>query len=105
VAQSRHYAGIFLEELRKPRKTSFMIADILAEIPTEHLHNKSQEHYRYNPLGAWNKGVPRTCMLVGTCVCVPYFKTRGQTFMILCMELMAMEVIVCPQVVVQHKPY
>jgi hypothetical protein len=40
-----------LEELRKPRKTSVRIVDVLAEIRTVYLLNTSQKSYRLNQLG------------------------------------------------------
>jgi hypothetical protein len=52
LAYSKHYAEIFLEGLRKPRKTSLRIANIPAEIRTVYLPNMSKEHYPYtNPSG------------------------------------------------------
>jgi hypothetical protein len=42
----RYYLGIFLDGLRKTLKSSFRIADVLAEIRTMHFPDTSLEHYR-----------------------------------------------------------
>jgi hypothetical protein len=56
----RDYPSIYLEELRKPTKTSVKIDGILAKIWIQHILNISLKYYQYTNhlsvnLWAWNK--------------------------------------------------
>jgi hypothetical protein len=52
-----YYPSIFLDRLMEITKTSVRIASVPAEIKTEHLPNKSLEHYRYTSLCGQLMGV------------------------------------------------
>jgi hypothetical protein len=82
----RYYTGICLEGLRKTRKTSARIVNVLAEIQTKYPLNKNLEDYCYtNHLNAVRKcayisvhsllsELSFTCTC--TCICIPIIDLR-----------------------------
>jgi len=53
LSNFRYYIRIWLEELRKMKRTSVKMTGVLAKIKTEHLLNTSHKFYSLKQLAWW----------------------------------------------------